>query len=330
MPLLQVISHMCTSPVSPIRVLTGQILQAFENANPATAPLLRKAVATGRIDAAIDLDLVADIPRGSFAEVIDGSPTTIHLHIIYLEMLWAFTYGMFVSYEHEMRETMLHMRLPVSAPGYSETVRRRAGNLLCWSKKLRHAYSKWPADAPSPISYRDEEKELSGKVNTIFLAAVALILHHEFCHASQGHTTPGWTREQILELEKEADDFAHHQFLDGLSAEHDKRIRGWSVLIPPLSNLYLVEGPRGLFQEKHPHVHHRIAHALSRLNFSENENQDYFNGLCLSALTTFMIEHHILDNDFHRKPGLRKSFERMSDALEYFLGELDSLYEQRA
>ena len=321
---------MCTSPVSPIRVLTGQILQAFENANPATAHLLRQAVATGRIDAAINLDLVASIPRGPFAEVVESSSTTIHLHITYLEMLWAFTYGMFVSYEHEMRETMLKMGRPVFAPAYSETVRRRAENLLCWSKDLRNAYAKWPANAPSPVSYRREEKELTGKVNTIFLAAVALILHHEFCHASQGHMTSGWTREQALELEKEADDFAHHQFLDGLSAEHDKRIRGWSVLIPHLSSLYLVDGPRGLFQEKHPHVHHRIAHALSRLNFSENENQDYFNGLCLSALTTFMIEHRLLNKDFHNDPDLINGFERMSDALEYFLGELDLFYEQRA
>jgi len=307
---------------SPVRSLIGQILSTFENANPATASMLRQAVAAGSINPELELDCVAGAPRTPY---ISGNPPTITLHITHLEMLWAFIYGMFVLYEHEMREAMLHQRLPVSDPAYSEAVRLRAGNLLVWSKSLRNDYTQWPTDAPSPMVYLPEEKQLSEKVNNLFLSTAALMLHHEYCHATQRHMAPNRTSEEILEQEKEADDFAHHQFLDAASTELDKRKLGWSVLILPLSCLYLVSGPLGLFQSRHPHIHHRIGAALSRLNFMEDGNQDYFNGLCIAAVTTYMVEHGLLDRDFRNDPDLKKQFERASDALTYFYDHLDML-----
>jgi len=312
------------SDASPVQCLCGQILHVFENANATSAPMLRKAVAEGSINAAIELNCVAGIPKTPF---VDGIPPTIWLHITHLEMLWAFTYGMFVSYEHEMRETMVRMDILPTVPAYSETIRRRAANLLLWSKGLRQAYTEWPSDAPSPKSYLPEEKTLAGKVNTIFLAAVALMLHHEFCHAVQRHMAPDRAPEEILEQEKEADDFAHHQFIDGSSAEHDKRIQAWSVLVPSLSCFYLAKKPASFFQERHPHVHHRVAHALSRLDFLDQENQDYFNGLCVIALTSYMAEHNLLDADFQNDPNYYQGFDRASDAFDYFLGQMDLLDE---
>lgn len=309
---------------SPMHSLCSQILGTFENANPAASVMLRRAVADGSIDPGIELDCAAGMPR---TPCVSGNPPTITLHITHLEMLWAFIYGMFVLYEHEMREAMLQQGLPVSDPAYSEDVRRRAGVLLLWSKGLRHEYAEWPADAPTPVSYLPEEKTLTEKVNGLFLTAAALMLHHEFCHATQRHMAPNRTPSEILEQEKEADDFAHHQFLDAASTELDKRKLGWSVLILPLSCLYLVSGPLGLFQSQHPHIHHRIGAALSRLNFMEDSNQDYFNGLCIVAVTTYMVEHKLLDQDFRNNPDLNKQFERASDALSYFYDRLDSLRE---
>lgn len=309
---------------SPVRSLCAQILGTFENASPATAAMLRQAVAEGGIDSGIELDCAAGVPKTPY---VSGNPPTITLHITHLEMLWAFTYGMFVLYEHEMREAMLQQGLPVSDMADSEDVRRRAGELLRWSKGLRHDFTDWPSDAPSPVSYLPEEKSLTEKVNTLFLTAAALMLHHEFCHAIQRHMAPHRTPGEILEQEKEADDFAYHQFLDAASTELDKRKLGWSVLILPLSCLYLVLGPLGLFQSQHPHIHHRIGAALSRLNFMEDRNCDYFNGLCIAAVTTYMVEHGLLDQDFRNDPNLHMQFERASDALNYFSDQLDLLRE---
>lgn len=309
---------------SPVRPLCDQCLGVFETANPSSTPMLRRAVAEGHVNPQIDLNCVAGVPRAPY---VAGTPATISLHITHLEMLWAFTYGLFVSFEHEMREAMLHKGMDVAVPAYSEVIRRRAANLLGWSKRLHVGYSAWPIDTPSPISHLPEESELVGKVNTLFLKAVALMLHHEFCHAAHGHMAKGLTPEEILEQEKEADDFAYHQFISNFSSEREKRILAWSMLLPPLLALYLIKRPEALFQVKHPHVHHRIAHTLGKLNFLNEENQDYFDGLCLSAITTYMVENHLLDDEFHHQPDLRAGFDRASDALEYFLGRLDSLIE---
>jgi hypothetical protein len=242
-------------------------------------------------------------------------------------MVWAFTYGMFIAYEHEMREQMVRRGMHPPEPPYSDEIRRRAGNLLQWSKELHRTYTNWPADAPRPECHLPEEKELAGKVNTIFLTAIALMLHHEFCHAAHGHLVKDRSPEEILAQEKEADDFAHHQFVNGFSDEHKRRILGWSILIPSLSCLYLIEDPRALFQTKHPHVHHRIAHALGRLNFLGEQNQDYFDGLCLSAISTYMVEQGMISADFHGDAELNAGFERASEAFEYFLSRLDELNE---
>jgi hypothetical protein len=254
-----------------------------------------------------------------------GPPPTISLHVTHLEMLWAFIYGLFVAYEHHMREHMVRQGLRISDSPYSDEVRRRAHKLLEWSKNLRHGYTEWPAGTPSPQRYLWEEKQLTEKVNNLFLTAGALMLHHELAHAIQGHIAPGATDAEALEQEKDADDVAHHQFLDAASTEVDKRIRAWSVLILPLSSLYLTTSPRLLFQTVHPHIHHRIAAAVSRLNFMEDHNKDYFDGLCIVAVTTYMVEQDLLDPNFQNDPELKKRFERASDALEYFSDQLDSL-----
>lgn len=310
--------------VSPVQCLCNQCVGVFENANPATAPMLRQAVADGRVNPEIELLCVPGVPKTPY---VSGDPPTISLHVVHLEMVWAFTYGMFVSFEHEMREAMLRKGMHPPEPPYSDEVRRRAGNLLKWSKELHRAYTSWPADAPKPESHLSEEKDLVGKVNTIFLTAVALMLHHEFCHAAHGHMASGRTPQEILEQEKEADDFAHHQFINGFSDEHKRRILGWSILIPSLSCLYLIKDPRALFQTKHPHVHHRIVHALGRLNFLGEENQDYFDGLCISAVTTYMVEQGMISANFRTDPDLKEGFERANEAFEYFLNRLDALDE---
>lgn len=214
--------------VSPVQCLCDQCVGAFENANPALAPILRQAVIEGRVNPEIGLDCIPGPLKTPYAS---GNPATISLHIVHLEMLWAFTYGMFVSYEHEMREAMIRKGLLPAESAYSNTVLRRAGNLLKWSKGLHAIHSSWPTDAPAPTCYLPEEKALTEKINTIFLAAVAVMLHHELCHAAQGHMVAGRTAQEVLDQEKEADDFAHHQFLNGFSEEYIRRVLGgpcWS------------------------------------------------------------------------------------------------------
>ena len=308
---------------SPVRGLFGQICSTFETAGPGMLEKLHLSVTTGVVSPQLDLDnraLPPDSPSCSLPK--HGEPAQITIGLSYLEFLWAFSYAAFVRYESEMHARMKRDALPLAYPEFESTIIKRAHTLDTWAKSLRAGYSSWPSDTPSP---RDpgsiREKEISGKVNTVFIHAVALVLLHEFAHAVQGHldaVARGASVSEQCDMEKEADQYAYDMMLGNDASEGARKLAAWSVLIPALAWLWLVKRPAGLVDSKHPAVHHRIAYALQRLDFHDLHNHDYFTGACLPSLHEFAYAHGLLKPE--EWPG---RFDDAATALTFYLDILD-------
>lgn len=298
---------------SPVWCLRHNITATFEQV--ISQGELRAAVDDQRIDAGLDVRMQAAPPKAPYVR-LEPQPPAIQIFVSYLEGLWAFIYGLLVQQEHEMRRAM--QAWPGHAPDYPEfsaATRERAARLFEWARSLPAGYTAWPRDLPSPqIHTGDEERNLAGKVNSIFQSAIGWQLHHELAHAIYEHVMSG-TDAEILQQEKEADLVAYARFIDHFPPESP--LLGYAILAPHLYALVLARTQEGLFAKRHLHVHHRLAHALAHLGYRDPRMQDYFGSMCVHALQIFCVEHGI-DQDL-----AGPQFERVDDLLQHLVDRLD-------
>lgn len=279
---------------SPISALADHIIHAFENPNGSAVELLREAVSEGIFNPELDLATDSGPPRGPRAIRCAQQPAYIAIHVPHLELLWAFTYGWVVLYEEAVQRPLIEGNFDgriMLATGLTA----RAAELLQWASELRISYTRWPVGLPSPMhAASPQEQEYASKVSKIFRYATAFMLYHEFGHIRQGHicavepgnTDPG-ARATAIQLEREADDYAFGALVAYHDSEDDRMLKGWAILTPALSSLYLIDGRAGLIQCRHPPLHHRIADLLAKLNFVNSRHRSYFNYLCATVLRTF-------------------------------------------
>lgn len=134
--------------------------------------------------------------------------------------------------------------------------------------------------------------------------------------------------QAVLEMEKEADDFAYRVMVSPDDDEDTLVVKAWPILAAVLSSFYLIHGPRGVYQERHPHLHQRVAHMLAKLNFPRGMHHDYYHYLCSTVLKLSMEGPLVrlrsgLDDD--EQPEI---FETAVDALHAELDLLDQHVEE--
>nr|WP_241093464.1 phage exclusion protein Lit family protein [Xanthomonas sp.] len=267
-------------------------------------------------------------PRGPRVVKRDGEPAFIQLHLPHLELLWAFTYGWLVQHE-EVQRRMIDKSFD-GVLEFNTAFLQRSQHLLNWASSLRGGYTRWPDGLPSPVtSTSDAEKNMCDKVNGIFQYAVAFLMYHEFAHARQGHigvvAPHDMTAEALatsIEMEREADDFAYRVMVALHEDDSVKRLKGWAVLVPALSSLYLVADPGGLRQMRHPHLHHRISNLLGKLSYKDEESKFYYEYLCTFILGQFLQSF---------RQGTKRDqqvHETAEELLEAQLDELDEILSQ--
>jgi hypothetical protein len=310
---------------SPILVLQGNMLHAFENPHGSAVKLLEDAVAEGSVHAEIDLIMDEVPPMAPVVSRKADEAARIRLHVTHLELIWAFIYGWVVLYEEAVQRPWMEDRYDGRIL-LETTLARRAATLLDWATDLRTAYHAWPGQLPSPQFALDEqEHRYALKVNGIFQDAIAFLLFHEFGHVRQQHldavprnANDAGSLATAITLEREADDFAFRMLVSGDDSEATRRIKGWAVLSPALSSLYLVDGRACIYQARHPHLHHRIQDILSKLNFQEEQNRFYYYYLCSTILRTF-------DRAYALKRSTQLTPELFETADEAFDAEMDDL-----
>ncbi len=109
----------------------------------------------------------------------------VHLSDGYLQHLWAFIYGAWVTIER------LQERLATGSSNFDLTPRgaleRRAWDLFAWSVSLVDRPSEWH-DLPRPDrGALPEERDYVEETSTLFVDAVAFVILHETAHLNQGH-----------------------------------------------------------------------------------------------------------------------------------------------
>lgn len=312
---------------SPVAVLQGNIIYAFENPNGSAVQLLKEAVKDGVVSNTICMLLDETKPEAPKAVRPEDGPPFIRLHMSHMEVLWAFIYGWLVLYEECVQRPMMTGTFdgPILL---DNALKHRAAALLSSASTLRQRYSAWPTTLPSPIhSESDDEHNYALKTTGIFQQSVAFLLFHEFGHLSQGHfnaVDQSDTREAratAIELEREADDFAFRTLISTDDDEPTLARKAWAILAAALSSLYLVDGLVNLFQRRHPHLHHRVADFLSKLNFHDQKNKDYYNYLCATVLLVMARAHDEEGVDAITP----RMFDTALDALEAELDALDAL-----
>lgn len=304
---------------SPIDALRHNICHAFENPNGSKLAEMSKAVSLKLIDPEIELLFEEAPPKPPRVVRTGGEPAQIRLQVPYLEMLWGFAYGWFILFEG-VQQAMLEGRFQ-GVIEYDTPLKQRARDMLRWSAGLKITYSRWPQGAPCPsMTEPVAEASYAAKVNNIFVNAVAFLLHHELGHVLHGHldaadkTDSEAAKADHKTIEREADDLAFRALISSADDEQTRRIKGWAVLLPALSSVALLHSPKGLFQARHPDMHHRIREMLSRLAFESEHNCFYFEYLCLAVLQNILPPRP--QTEVH---------DTAREALEACLDELDTL-----
>ena len=280
---------------SPILALQHNITYAFENPNGSAVEQLRRAVEEGKVSHELGLDFRPGVPQAPRAVRPNDGPPSLELHIAHLELLWAFIYGWMVVYERGVQRPMLDGNFD-GRIYFDTSLKERAARLLDWAASLKNGHTDWPEGLPSPMHHQDEEeRDISLKANGIFQQAVAFCLFHEFAHAQQGHldfmtaeANAEVDPQSILEMEREADDFAYRVMVSLDDDEDALVVKAWPILAAVLSSFYLIHGPQEVYQEQHPHLHQRVAHMLAKLNIPLGMHHDYYHYLCSTVLKLSM------------------------------------------
>jgi Peptidase U49 len=301
---------------SPVESLFGNIAHGFETASSSSLDQLKELVETHKLSAEIECEYGARRGSPYVRKTNADSPAVIFLPIAYLERLWAFIYGWFVVYEECVQREIIAGTFSGEIR-YTSPLQERAGKLIGWSSSGHQ--NGYPTDLPSPIlEAPGNETAWIEKTNTLFICAVAYVLYHEVAHVRCEHLgidKPDPTLS--IQIENEADDFAHHMLLSQQSEQQERRVKAWSILAPTLFGIWSAETPISQGSITHPALHHRLITALRRLDLSEPETRDYFNYLSFSVLSAYK----------QRKHGKLKQiglFETTMEAIEALLNEIDS------
>lgn len=305
---------------SPIELLLHNVTWAFENSDPTFAERLQKAVGAIGPEIALQMDLTEPttpfLQKGSKA-----SQPEIHLHITFLELLWASIYGWMVIYEEGIQRPMLNGTYD-GLMKFETPLLQRANQLVMWAKDMKKNYTPWPLHLPAPDRYACEREEFyGGRANRVFQEAASFLLVHEFAHARNDHLEVASAivgeagRLLRLELEKEADNFAFEVLIPQDADDHEKLSKGWAILGLALTSFYLIRDIGDIFQQTHPALHHRLEHLRRRLDFQEEKHQFYFDYLCSTFLGILLDEAGLTD-----RPQI---YDTANDALQDKLDRLD-------
>jgi len=317
---------------SPIDALSGNVIHTFEKPRGTLNADVLDAVKRGALSREIHILDEDAPPRGPKAIAPDASSKGgvlpyILIHRPHLELLWAFTYGWMVLYEEAVQKPLMSNTFfgPIVL---DSGLKSRAAELLSWASGLSRHYSPWPANLPSPIYAADQDETgYCLKANGVFQEAAAFLLYHEFAHVRQGHLKEYRSSDEAeaaynKQLEREADDFALRIFVSEGDDDEVRRLKGWPLLVPVLSSLYLINSPGMVFQDNHPHLHHRIHHVLTQLNFQDEQTRFYYWYLSSVVLTVFEQAHNIGGKRGQLEP---QTFETAYEALDAQMETLESL-----
>lgn len=309
---------------SPITVLWGNIVHAFENADESALALHKTAIESGTLSKAIAYDNGREKVKTPFANL---ETREINIQETYLCHLWSFIYSVFVMYEEGIQKPLINNTFD-GALRFDTPLLQRAKVLFNWSISLTKEYSDWNDGLPNPRTHNDDrEKFYAEKVNGIFQDAAAYLLFHEFAHLTQGHESfflgIGVTKlneselAERIQMENEADQYAFGMLVKETDTEKQKWIKGLSILFVMCSALLITPRANSVKQITHPDLDNRLLNILLKIDLKTEEAQFYCWYLCCFAMRLYLMKHDI-------ETPISK-YETARDAFFSYLEELDSV-----
>ncbi len=309
---------------SPIAVLWGNIIHAFENVDDTFLNMHREATESGNLSKAIVYDKEKEKVRTPYANL---KTREINIQEIYLAHLWSFIYSIFVMYEEGIQKPLINNTFDGSLK-FETPLLQRAKLLFDWSISLTSEYSEWDEDLPNPKKHNSkEEKFYAEKVNGIFQNSVAYLLFHEFAHLTQNHDSffLGINMNNLsdadiaerVQIENEADQFSFNMLIKEQDDEKQRWVKGLSILLVICSALLITPTARGIKQSSHPDLDQRMLNILQNLNLATEEAQFYCWYLCGFAVRFYLIKHKIDVST--------GEYETAQDAFFSYLGLLDEI-----
>ncbi|MCG9767195.1 hypothetical protein L1D59_01095 [Pseudoalteromonas piscicida] len=285
---------------SPITVLWGNIVHAFECADESALDLHKQATKCGKLSKSIAYDNGKEKVRTPY---VDLKTREINLQETYLSHLWSFIYSVFVMYEEGIQKPLINNSFD-GVLRFETPLLQRAKLLFDWSISLTSEYSDWNEGLPNPRTHNNEREQFyAEKVNAIFQDAVAYFMFHEFTHLTQGHESffpgvvfGGRSEEELAELiqmENEADQYAFSMLLKDTDDEKKRWVKGLSILFVMCSALLITPRASSIKQATHPDLDNRLLNILLKLNLETEETQFYCWYLCDFAIKFYLIKHNI-------------------------------------
>jgi Peptidase U49 len=316
---------------TPVRLLSENVLERFQNARAHTLARHQRNLAAGKLIPAIGWDDRRMPPKGPHA-----NPETRQIVVqeVFMAYLWAVTYALLVIDQEAHRRPIIEGRfeggLDFTRPGLKE-----AWELFLWAMGLRREFSDWPTHLPAPdrpcviagIDY-------TGRANGIFMDAAAYLLFHEQAHLVNDH----WNvmgpilakpEDQISEedceilkqIENEADVEAREALLASDDAEHLQLSRGLGIVIAHAASLLLVPRPSRLRQVQHPDVDSRLVNAIYSLAPDEVGPRDMLWTVACLACALFLKAHGLTVD--------QQPAETVEELLRRYMAELDLVKSSR-
>lgn len=309
---------------SPISVLWGNIVHAFENPDESALELHKKATKYGKLAKSIAYDNRKENVRTPF---VDLKTKEINLQETYLSHLWSFIYSVFVMYEEGIQKLLINNCFD-GALRFETPLLQRAKLLFDWSISLTSEYSDWNERLPNPKTHNNEREQFyAEKVNAIFQDSVAYLMFHEFAHLTQGHESfflgvgLGDLSEKDLaeriQMENEADQYAFSMLVKDTDDEKQRWVKGLSILFVICSALLVTRHANSIKQTTHPDLDNRLLNILLMLNLKTDEAQFYCWYLCGFAIRFYLMKHNIEIE--------AREYETAQEAFFSYLDELDNV-----
>jgi hypothetical protein len=264
-------SHIGTQP---IRVLTGNILHWFENAEQNFKQDLIREVTFSGLQKSIHY--INEETKISDVAYVDGNKQ-IAIQETFLSFLWSISYGLVVIFD----EVIMRPRVEENYVRTQADIDRvnKAKELFDYGLSLLDNFNKWDINSlPNPEYYDPNDNAYIEKINAVFLAAVNFVLVHEFGHVYLGHIDlhnllyqqgQQPTKDEILKGEFAADEYSFKTLMDGADFIANKQTVSAGIIAGLCALLFF---DRSLDGDDHPDPDYRIKRALDKLNLDEKDN----------------------------------------------------------
>jgi hypothetical protein len=229
-----------------------------------------------------------------------ANSSSIYLSESYMSHLWCVCYYFFV-----IQEYIIFRQKQNDWDGcidYNIPILKRAKNLFNWGISLRDSYSSWDLSLPNPdfdnCDINACEKDFMGKTNNIFTTAVTYVLFHEYAHLSNEHFREYnelWNKtslspkeqDDIIQMEKEADNFAFDTIVKYYDDDVYTQIKGVSMVLVHIANMFLLKNIRCLIQKNHPDIDQRLLNIIEKINLSDKSKKEYLQNILALGIRMF-------------------------------------------